>query len=222
MTAGRLAGIDTSHYQRVTDWPLVARSWDFAIFKAIEGRRVDSDFDFCATAAREEAMTWGAYAFFRPDVPVVDQINAYFAVLDGVRYGEANLYPAIDVEQEAGLPFGPSTHATQVTAFARAIIERYGKCIIYTSQHYWSLIGNPAVMLDPDVVLWTSHYTDAPEPACPMRKAWRLWQHGVKPAPGIVSADGVDQNVCEGELPIIEAPDTIPAPPGFDTRAILT
>jgi GH25 family lysozyme M1 (1,4-beta-N-acetylmuramidase) len=203
-------GIDLSHYQRVTNWPGLAASNDFAIFKASEGRGQDPAFATCAAAARENAMTWGAYHFFRPDVLVVDQINAYFAVLDAALYGQANLYPALDVESESGLPFTAASHAAPVTAFLRAIVAKYGKAIVYTSQMGWHQIGNPAIMSDPDVLLWVAHYTSNPAPAVPMGKQYTLWQHGLGPVPGVVSSSGVDLDLCPGDLPIIRGADPSP------------
>lgn len=206
-------GIDLSHYQHVLNWPLIARTYDFAIFKATEGRHVDSAFAECAAAARDNAMTWGAYHFFRPDVAVADQLNAFVGALDGVAYGEANLFPALDVEPEAGLPFGPA-QAADVRAMLLALRERYGRVIVYTSQRAWHMLGNPGVMLDDDVILWVAHYGVA-APACPMGKAWAIWQTGAKVVPGIAGQDveGVDQNVAAGELPVMRgaAPAAGPA-----------
>ena len=212
-------GIDLSHYQHVLNWPLVARTYDFAIFKATEGRRVDSAFAACVAAARDAAMTWGAYHFFRADVPASDQLNAFVAALDGVAYGEANLFPALDVEPEAGLPFSPA-QAADVRAMVLALKARYGRVIVYTSQSAWHMLGNPDVLLDADVVLWVAHYGVA-SPACPMGKAWTLWQTGAKVVPGIASQDGggVDQNVAADELPVMRGADPAPSVGGIEVIA---
>lgn len=203
-------GFDISHYQHVLDWPLIAGSQDFAIFKAGEGRHEDAGFSGCVAQARLCAMTWGAYWFYRSDVPVVDQIDAYFAVLDRELYGQACLYPALDVEPETGLAFGPG-QAANVTAFLRAIVERYGKALCYCSQHDWHTLGNPPVISDPDVLLWVANYTTAPAPYVPLGKAYTIWQNRVAPIAGIATGP-VDNDVCPGDLPIMRAPSATPPP----------
>lgn len=200
-------GFDISHYQKVLDWNAVSNY--FAIFKAGEGRNEDPSFDANYANARVNAMTWGAYWFYRSDVPVTAQINAYLAALEACLYGESNLYPAIDVEPEVGLAFGPA-QAADVTAFVKAIIDKFGGCMVYTSQHDWHTLGNPTIMLDPRVHLWVAHYTLNATPACPMGKEYSIWQRRVAPLVGITG--DVDHDYSDA-LPIMRSVEEFPLGP---------
>lgn len=207
-----LKGIDVSHYQRVTDWPLVASSNDFIIFKASEGLSTDPSFAGNVVGARENAMSFGGYHFLHPADPA-GQLDHFSRTLDAALYGESNFWPSVDVEEEKSLaPFTAEVYMKPVDVFIEGLIARYGKAIVYTSQYYWRCIGNPEVLLRPEVLLWVSHYTTALEPAVPMGKQYTLWQNVVTQAPGVASQDGaVDHDMCPGELPVMVG--TLPIDP---------
>lgn len=195
-------GIDISHYQRVESWVQVADEVSFVYHKASEGHYSDLGFGRLKDA-RTEAMSVGGYHFYRPDVSADIQLRTFFAQLDVVRIGNGDLVPALDVEREPPLVFTPEVYVPGVTQMVRGIIREYGKCVLYTSQHDWGTLGNPEILLDPDVYLWVAHYTPKAAPAVPMGKPWTLWQHtGSGACPGLYSPQGVDLDVA-AVLPIL-------------------
>lgn len=195
-------GLDISHYQTVTSWPAVADQVAFVYHKASEGRSSDPKMVTTLAAAREQALSVGGYHFFRPDVVIDTQLKTFFAQLEAARIGDGDLVPALDVEPEPPLLFTPAVYVSGVVAMVQGIIKEYRKCVLYCTQRDWHTLGNPDILLDPNVFLWVAHYTLKAAPACPPGKTWTMWQHGTGPCPGITSSDGVDLDVA-AVLPVL-------------------
>lgn len=198
-------GIDISHHQTVTSWQSVADAASFVYCKTSEGRGQDPKFRDFIAGAREQAMSVGAYHFFRPDVTIQSQMAALTAQCEAVRIGDGDLAPCLDVEEEPPLVFSEPVYRSGVEAMIKAMISEWGRCVVYTSQYYWHRIGNPEILLDPKADLWVSHYTTNVAPAVPLGKVWSLWQYsGSGTTAGI--AGQVDQNVA-AVLPVLGRAD---------------
>jgi lysozyme len=196
-------GIDISHYQRVYSWLQVSDQVSFAYHKASEGHYSDPKFKEHLMGAREQALSVGGYHFYRPDVSPDIQLRTFHTQLESIYLGDGDLVPALDAEREPPLVFTPEIYVPGMTRVVRGIIKEWGKCVIYCSQHDWSTLGNPEILLDPDVYLWVAHYTPKEAPAVPMGKPWTMWQHsGSGTCPGVYSPQGVDLDVAT-VLPVL-------------------
>ena len=89
-------GIDISHYNKVTDWKKIKKSNQFVIIKSTEGSKfVDNKFKTNWNNAKNHGITRGAYHFFNPNVPAIQQFNNFKR---NVTLSSGDLPPILDVE----------------------------------------------------------------------------------------------------------------------------
>ena len=190
-----LKGIDVSKYQRpgTIDWATLRElGYSFAIVRAEYGVALDPK---CLTHIRDsvsEGFSLGAYGW--PQGGIKALLDLYST------HPRIHIPPSLDVEEMN------KKDAPSVLGCCNEIRDAFGKGIIYTSQHYWHMLGNPA--WPRDFSLWTSHY-GVQHPAIPNADGapqdWFIWQHeGRKPLTGeaghATSGQAIDQNVAKPEL----------------------
>lgn len=194
-----LEGIDVSHFQGAINWTKVRGAGiRFAYAKATEGTIFeDNKFDTNRVQAKRAGVLFGAYHFWRPALPAVDQAEHFFTRCGGRRAGE--LQPMLDVEdRDSGLSSGELLHGL------RELVDETRKLwgtdpIIYVDRDYWShvLLGSAAFH---DCPLWIAHWTTDPYPQTVGRwPYWTFWQfssHGV--VPGILGH--VDRDRFNGTI----------------------
>lgn len=204
-----LRGIDVSKYQdpaRV-DYVKLAQTHRFVFARATYGTHADDAFAEHVHHAQGAGLVVGAYHFYRPSLPVADQLTAFLSVVRPLGMGDQDgwLPPAIDLEKD-GTDFVSTDHyapAEQLTACFR---EQFGAALVYLSPSFWTEIGHPAWIKQH--LLWVAHW-DVQHPTTPDGVPWTLWQHRVAPLPGILPGQ-VDQDYAHS-LPLLRAHD--PAAP---------
>jgi len=187
-----IQGIDVSRYQSVVDWDkIAAQEVHFAFIKATEGAtHTDSLFERNWKQIRAAGIRRGAYHFFRPRTPAVDQANHFVAA---VRLENGDLPPVLDIEVLDGI--NPRTLVPALKTWLVLIRRHYGVLpILYTNLHFYNkhLAGQFA-----DYPLWIARYGDElPVLAC--GRSWQFWQYGSRGT--LEGIDGyVDFNVFAGD-----------------------
>ena len=207
-------GIDVSHHQHPSqiNWTKLGETHDFVIVRATYGTKPDEYFAEHIQRALDVGLRVGAYHFFRPGQPGVDQVEAFGDVVGKAGMGPGWIAPALDVEQNQAYD-GTVTRERYAPAefIAREWLHTHGACLVYTNPSMWEQIGSPT-WLD-ECSLWISHY-GVTAPKTPHGLPWSIWQHGVAPLPGIFGAQ-IDQNVARS-LPLIQSFEVAPLELGVD------
>jgi lysozyme len=185
-------GVDVSHYQSVIDWSkLPGQDIHFAFIKATEGQSlVDSMYRHNWAKAREAGIHRGAYHFFRPRAPVLNQVLNF---VREVTLEAGDLPPVLDVETLDGV--SPDSLVTLVRAWLHLVEAHYQvRPVLYSNQGFYNryLSGH----FD-DHRLWIARYSrDLPK--INSARTWHFWQYGDR-----AQIDGipalVDLNVYAGD-----------------------
>ncbi len=188
-------GIDISHHQQKIDWKKVAQQGiDFAFVKATEGsEHQDTLFPKFWKEIKEAGMTRGAYHFFSPYSPALDQAKHFAEV---VQLEKGDLPPVLDAEITGKLQ--KKTLRENALIWLEAVEAHYGvKPIIYTNQKFYlshftgeEFDGYP---------IWIARYNSPNNPPfIPFGRQWSFWQYGdCGHLEGIKGC--VDFNVFRGE-----------------------
>lgn len=139
-----IVGIDISHWNSVYDWSKVEQNSDFCIIKATEGAKCrDSKFKSYWNSCKRIKMAKGAYHFFKPGVPAVDQFNNFKRT---VKLSTGDFPPILDVElKEANM--------AEVRKWLELAEAHYGVTpIVYTEYAFFKVFieGN----IDTKYPLW--------------------------------------------------------------------
>jgi GH25 family lysozyme M1 (1,4-beta-N-acetylmuramidase) len=189
----RVKGIDVSHFDLDINWKEVKASGvDFAFLKATGSKRdgstvVDEKFEQNRQGARDAGVATGYYHFFRPDVPMDQQIDLFAKTVGKV--GRNSLPLVMDVEEDEKKPMwekAPDGHTYSVQErlkiideFCNGVKKMLGKdtpIAIYTSPKFVrENLGN-----DPSLAkyeLWDASWK-LPKPVlpAPWKKA-SFWQY---------------------------------------------
>ena len=201
--AGKLTGIDVSHWQGYIGWSSVADAGvKFAIAKATDGRSY-ADSRYARNQLRSEAVgiRFGAYHFARPDGTYRDAIREADFFVETANLAGRHLLPALDLEVSGGL--GRTALRAWVTKWLTRVESRLGvKPMIYTTASFWSdRLGNTTWFAANGYrVLWIAHWNvDAPNvPASDWNgRGWTFWQ--VSSCGKIPGIDGcVDIDLYDG------------------------
>lgn len=191
-------GIDVSHYQARIIWDsLPAQDIRFVFIKATEGQDLtDSLFQRNWHAAREAGLYRGAYHFFRPGTPVLQQVLHFIRT---VPLAAGDLPPVLDVEIDRGIE--TEELIAHIRAWLTLIEAHYGvKPMIYSNQKFYNryLAGR----FD-DYPLWIARYHHR-HPEIAGERRWLFWQYGDRAR--LTGIQGyVDLNVFAGPLDELEA-----------------
>lgn len=180
--AGKLTGIDVSHYQGYIRWADVAAAGvKFVYAKATDGRYfVDSRYARNKQRADALGLSFGAYHFAEPDRTSRDAIREADNFLANADLAGRHLLPVLDLEVSGGL--GRAALADWVRAWLGRVEAGLGvKPIIYTTPSFWrERLGNSTWFAANGYrVLWIAHwYVSSPDvPAADWNgHSWTLWQ----------------------------------------------
>ena len=190
--AGRLAGIDVSHWQGTVDWDRVAGGGvAFVFIKATEGGDyTDPRFAENWAGAARAGIARGAYHFYRPQTEAAAQAQHF---LRTVQLRAGDLPPVLDVEVTDG------RSAEAISAGVRTWLETVERAtgrrpIVYTRASFWTAQMGGGFGAYP---LWVAHY-GAAQPGIPAGwSGWTFWQHS--DAGRVVGiSGGVDLNWFNG------------------------
>ena len=185
-------GIDVSHYQSRVNWETVAgEGIQFAFVKATEGEsHQDSLFCINWEGIREAGLKRGAYHFFRPGVPGVQQAKNFIGI---VQLEAGDMPPVLDIEvlddaTPEELVRGAKEWLIQVE------LKYHIKPILYTNLkfYYKYLQGHFE-----DYPVWIARY-NVFQPRLAKGKDWHFWQYANKGRMKGIFGD-VDFNVFRGD-----------------------
>lgn len=179
-----IEGIDVSRYQAVVDWDLIAdQDIDFVFVKATEGAtHTDLFFKENWHQIKSVGIRRGAYHFYRPRTPAVEQADHFVA---NVRLESGDLPPVLDIEVLDKV--NPKRMVADLKTWLVLITRHYGvRPIIYTNLSFYNQYM--AGQFD-EYPLWIARYSrDKPVLAC--GRTWQFWQYGSHG-----SLDGIDGHV---------------------------
>jgi lysozyme len=180
--AGKLTGIDVSHWQGYIYWSAVRDAGvKFAIVKATDGRSF-TDSRYARNSERADALgiRMTAYHFARPDGTYRDAVREADHFVATARLEGRHLLPVLDLEVTGGL--SRDRLATWARKWLQRVEARLGvKPMIYTSPSFWKdRMGNTTWFAANGYrVLWIAHwFVDQPRvPASNWNgHGWKLWQ----------------------------------------------
>ena len=181
-------GIDVSRYQKKIAWQEVVAMEvlgvriGFCYIKATEGsNHIDSRFHHNWHAARKAGLSRGAYHFFIPSQPGLQQARHFLKKVDLL---PGDLPPVLDIEQLNGTP--PSVLRREALRWLQEVEKSTGvKPVIYTHVDFYKQYLGKKFDTYP---LWVAHYyrTDAPR----IDRGWLFWQHS-----DIGNVNGIDAKV---------------------------
>ncbi len=187
-----IEGIDVSRYQAVVDWDLIAdQDIDFVFVKATEGAtHTDLFFKENWHQIKSAGMRRGAYHFYRPRTPAVEQANLFVA---NVRLESGDLPPVLDIEVLDKVD--PKRMVADLKIWLVLITRHYGvRPIVYTNLSFYNQYM--AGQFD-EYPLWIARYSHhKPVPAC--GRKWEFWQYGSQGTLDGIDGD-VDLNVFDGD-----------------------
>lgn len=192
--AGKLKGIDVSHYDGKVDWHKIRKEgYHFAIAKGTQGvDYVDPTFVDNFKAMKEAGLLRGAYHFYMTNDDPHEQAENVFSniVLD-----HHDIPIVIDIETYHS--HTPDDWRTAFRVFVDALEAHYGvKPIIYTSPNFWD---QKMAQDYSDYPLWIAQY-DVEEPRVPAHwNDWHFWQYSAKIDTG-AAEDFVDGNHFNGNF----------------------
>ncbi len=194
-----LTGVDVSGWQNEVDWQRLKDSGvDYAYLKSTEGRTfVDPTYEVNRQNARKAGVITGAYHFFRPATPVLDQVDNFMKVVGRVESDD--LPPALDLEDPSlWRGYSQAEKLEMVLKWLQEVEKRTGvRPIIYASPSFVeSVLGSAPELAS--YKLWLAHYTSADAPSLPQPFSdWLMWQYSDKGRlPGVVG--NVDLNRFRG------------------------
>jgi len=217
-------GVDVSEFQHesLIDWGAVHATLgiDFGIARATYGTRADKRTAAHVARMRAAGVVPGLYHFFRADLTIPAQLEAFGSVADAINLGDGDLLPAVDVEAfpDQWASGKPTRWARPCPAWCSplrdligALADEHGGVLVYITQADWSVLGRPDWLLLHH--LWVAHWpktgSTSPlvRPATPGGVPWSLWQQMVGPL-GSGKQDpshprAVDQDVALLPLPTI-------------------
>ncbi len=165
-------GIDVSHHQSWIDWSLLPdQGIHFAYIKATEGGDlVDSLFRYNWCEAQSVGIRRGAYHYFRPNAPVLDQVLNYIREVD---LEPGDLPPVLDVETMDGVT--NEQLVEKVRAWLTMVEIHYRtKPILYSYQRFYNQHLASAFS---DYPVWIARYSERVPELRPL-KEWHFWQYG--------------------------------------------
>ncbi len=165
-------GIDVSHHQSWIDWSLLPdQGIHFAYIKATEGGDlVDSLFSFNWCEAQTFGIRRGAYHYFRPNAPVLDQVLNYIREVD---LEPGDLPPVLDVETMDGVT--NEDLVENVRAWLTMVEIHYRtKPILYSYQRFYN---EHLAESFSDYPVWIARYSERLPELRPL-KEWHFWQYG--------------------------------------------
>ncbi|HYL83503.1 MAG TPA: GH25 family lysozyme [Candidatus Angelobacter sp.] len=210
-----LLGIDVSSNQGTVDWGAVAQAnISFAYVRSsLGGQSSDNQFSANWSQLNAAGLLRGAYHFFWPLAPAVDQANHYLQTVGTLASGD--LPPMVDLEP-AFTKQNPTTdlwstipsnnRLSMILDWLNTVEQALGlKPFIYTYKSFIeNLLGDGLQQLS-RYPLWIAHYTNAPQPNWPSAwNNWTLWQFTEK---GQISGvnTSVDQDRFSGSLDDLKA-----------------
>lgn len=210
-----IQGIDVSHHQAFVNWDTVyQQAITFAFVKATEGATLrDTQYCFNWDEMKRVGLKRGAYHFFRPMTPAVEQARNFARWVE-LEHGD--LAPVLDVEVLDGV----SKYAliSRMRTWLAFIEVRYGiKPIIYTNLRFYNryLAGHFE-----NYPIWIARYnTREPRLAC--GRDWQFWQYGnrgqIKGVSGYVDFNVFNGSFKELDLLCLQPPSTVlsEAPPSL-------
>ena len=141
-TCDHVHGIDMSHYQSQVFWETIGENTKMAYvyLKATEGREhIDATYERNIQMAHDNGLLVGSYHFFRPRIPLDQQLNNFMAQC---LPEEQDLIPMIDIETTGGMPI--DDFCDSLLIFINMVDEAYGqKPLLYTYRNFYNkyLIG---------------------------------------------------------------------------------
>lgn len=191
-----LTGVDVSGWQNEVDWQRLKDSGvDYAYLKSTEGRTfVDPTYEVNRQNARKAGVITGAYHFFRPATPVLDQVDNFMKVVGRVESDD--LPPALDLEDPSlWRGYSHAEKLEMVLKWLQEVEKRTGvRPIIYASPSFVeSVLGSAPELAS--YKLWLAHYTSADAPSLPQPFSdWLMWQYSEKGRlPGVVGNVGLNR-----------------------------
>ncbi len=184
-------GVDVSHYQSRIDWhQLKDQNIHFAFIKATEGQDIiDSLFEHNWCKAQETGIKRGAYHFFRPNIPVLNQVLNF---IRNVHLEPGDLPPVLDVEVLDGN--SPEKMEPLIRGWLTMVEAHYGvKPILYSNQTFYNTHLGSAFN---DHLLWIARYSKD-KPLLGKDQQWQFWQYGDRARLGGIGGF-VDLNVFAG------------------------
>ncbi len=184
-------GIDVSHYQSRIDWTqLNQQNIHFAFIKATEGEDlIDSLFEHNWCKAQETGIKRGAYHFFRPNIPVLNQVLNFIKT---VHLEPGDLPPVLDVEVLDGV--ASDNMEPLIRGWLTMVEAHYGvKPILYSNQTFYNTHLGSAFN---DHLLWIARYSKD-KPLLEKDQRWQFWQYGDRARLGGIGGY-VDLNVFDG------------------------
>lgn len=179
--AGKLTGIDVSHWQGYIRWSAVKDAGvKFVFAKASEGRAyVDSRYGRNRERTDALGIRFGAYHFARPDTTNYDAVREADHFLATAGLEGRHLLPVLDLEVTGGL--GRDALVTWTRKWVQRVESRLGvKPIIYTTPSFWKdRMGNTTWFAANGYRLWIAHwFVDSPlVPASNWDgRGWKVWQ----------------------------------------------
>jgi lysozyme len=186
VAAGK-AGIDVSHWNRVTSWTSVAAAgYSYVFVKATDGTAGrDASYGRYRAGASATGLRVGAYHFARPGgqsrpARLADaRAEAdHFAAVAKPRAGD--LLPVLDLEKTGGL--APPALISWTSAWLQEAERRlHVKPVIYSSPRFWKVaMANTTVFGTHGHGLWLARWTRASAPQVPgfnwAGYGWTFWQ----------------------------------------------
>ena len=190
-------GIDISHYQSVIQWDsIAAQHIHFAFAKATEGVSLQ-DKHYCNNWKEMErvGLKKGAYHFFRPGVPALEQMQNFAEQVD-LKPGD--LPPVLDVEVMDGVDQEALIENVREWLLL-AEVQYQVRPILYSNYNFYreNLAG-----AFPEYPVWIARYSDR-KPYLSRSKQWDFWQYGDNGRLNGIDGD-VDLNVFNGSLEELE------------------
>jgi lysozyme len=136
-TCCHVHGIDVSHYQGRINWRKLCRHAHlrYVYVKATEGANFQDDrYPYNLKKARKHGLLVGSYLFFRPNVPLLRQMDNFFRY---VPYRKQHLVPMVDVETTGQLQVGAFRDSLRIFL---DMMEATYRCkpLIYTGQNFYN------------------------------------------------------------------------------------
>jgi lysozyme len=158
-----IEGIDIYEGVGAVEWHRVAQDEkSFAFIRGAYGDRADSMFAQNYAGAKAAGLMVGAYHFYRVTRDPQAQAQVMTGVLQKAGYGDGDLPPVIDVEDNPGYdgPWNPADNQRYIAGLRLWIGKLQAATgrlpIIYTRAGFWSQIGNPTGF--DGCPLWISNY----------------------------------------------------------------
>ncbi len=180
-------GVDVSHWQKPQDWhKLKSQGIEFAFVKATEGSSgQDKMFTSHVQSAKNAGLLVGAYHYFKPRVPPVEQVSHFLSTCAAV---DLDLPPALDMETMDGVGALTVCELALIWLAAAGVATKKTP-IIYSGLYFINGLHNPHEFAK--YPLWLAQYRNRmPTTPHPFEK-WTFWQN---------SGTDLDHNYFNGDL----------------------